>query len=314
MELSVIIPVYNSKESLDLLLAELHNWLDDIAFEIILVNDGSKAETEKHCKELQHEYYKTVSLINLRRNYGEHNALLCGLNHCKGNYAVTMDDDLQNPASEVLILFRQIQHGFDVVYSKYKEKKHHPFRNLGSWFTNKMATAIMEKPANLYLSSFKILSRPIIDEVIKYQGPFPYLDGLIIRCTDNIGIVETIHAERQSGKSGYTIKKLLTLYLNMFVNFSIIPLRMFTFSGILIFIAGIVLTGLFIYQKFDHQEPAGWTSTAIFILLTSGFQIIFLGLISEYIGKLYLDQNKTPQWVIKDWIGHELNTNADGGH
>jgi undecaprenyl-phosphate 4-deoxy-4-formamido-L-arabinose transferase len=204
-------------------------------------------------------------------------------------------------------LLDEIRKGYDVVFSKYRIKKHHIMRNIVSSLNHKAANLLMQKPKDIYLSSFKIIRQDIVQELIKYKGPFPYIDGLILRTTNNIGSAWVEHDKRNVGKSNYTVKKLFSLFLNMFLNFSLRPLRIFTICGFFIFLCGVILSGVFIYVKITSIEFPGWTSTVTFILLLSGFQIIFLGLIGEYLGKLYLDQNNSPQWVIRTKIDNNTN-------
>ena len=301
MKLSVVIPVFNGEKTIASLVEQLFIDLKGIEFEVILINDGSSDNSEEQCEVIT-KANKNIKFLSLRRNFGEHNAVLCGLSFASGQFAVIIDDDFQNPPSEILILLNEIEKGYDVVYSKFHRKKHHFFRNLFGRIHNSIANILMYKPRDLYLSSFKIISKEIVDEIIKYKGPFPYIDGLIIRTTNNISSTYVAHNKRETGKSNYTVKKLFSLYLNMFLNFSIKPLRIFTISGLLIFFIGIILSVYFIISKFVYMEPPGWTSTVLFIILFSGFQIIFLGLIGEYLGKQYLDQNNTPQWLIKKKI------------
>ncbi|MDP1726475.1 MAG: glycosyltransferase family 2 protein [Bacteroidota bacterium] len=297
MNLSVIIPVYNAEKSIHALVTEILTIYTDET-EIILVNDGSNDDSETICEKISNEN-SNVKFISLRKNFGEHNAVLCGLNYAVGNYAVIIDDDFQNPPSQISILLSEIEKGFDVVFSRYHDKRHNPVRNLMSAINNVVANLLMNKPKELYLSSFKIIQKEVVSEIIKYKGPFPYIDGLILRTTNNIGSIYVEHDKRAMGKSNYTFKKLFSLYLNMFLNFSIKPLRIFTVSGFVIFLLGIFLSAYFIISKLSSQEVPGWTSTVLLILLLSGFQIIFLGLMGEYLGKQYMDQNNTPQWVIK---------------
>lgn len=301
MKLSIIIPVYNSEKTVKELVHQICEVECDITFEIVLVNDGSNDTSEFICEELA-IHNSHVYFISLRKNFGEHNAVMCGLNYSTGQYCLIMDDDLQNPPSEIPKLLEEIEKGFDVVYSSYKRKRHHIIRNIGSFIHNKIANLLLTKPSDLYLSSFKIIERNTVNEILKYQGPFPYIDGLILRTTNNISSVLVKHNKGTSIRSRYTPFKLFSLFLNMFLNFSLKPLRIFTFCGFIIFLLGLVFSGYFIVQKLSSQELPGWTSTVTFILLLSGFQIIFLGVIGEYLGKLYLDQNKTPQWVIKKMI------------
>lgn len=304
VEISIVIPVYNSAHELPDLIQSIRTCFPAEEAEVILVNDGSSDHSDRVGAELV-ATNKELVFLSLRRNFGEHNAVMCGLNFARGRFVVIMDDDGQNPPEEIVGLVHEIKKGYDVVYSQYLKKRHHFFRNLGSRFSNFVANRLMTKPDDLYLSSFKIIHRDIVNEIIRYKGPFPYIDGLILRCTSNIGKVNVVHQSRKSGRSGYTIKKLLSLYMNMFLNFSVKPLRMFTLIGALIFVSGLLLSGYFIYSKLTASEYPGWTSTVIFILLLSGFQILFLGLIGEYLGKQYLDQNHTPQWVLKSIQKHD---------
>ncbi len=301
MKLSVVIPVYNAEQSIAELVKHLYNTLNGIDFEVILVNDGSQDKSEQVCEKLAEEN-NSVKFISLRKNFGEHNAVLCGLNFTKGEYIAVIDDDFQNPPAEIIKLLNEAEKGFDVVYSKYHHKRHNLFRNAGSWLNGAIAGYLIDKPKGLYLSSFKIIKKEVVEEIIKYKGPFPYVDGLIFRTTNNISSIYVAHDKRQLGKSNYTFSKLFSLYLNMFLNFSIRPLRVFTVSGVAIFLVGFFLSVYFVVAKYVYNEPPGWTSTVLIVLMFSGFQIVFLGLIGEYLGKQYLDQNNTPQWVIKKKI------------
>ncbi len=303
MKISVVIPVYNAAATVLEVVKAVVKEFEDSNYEIVLINDGSTDETEKICEKIALEDSK-VLFISLRKNFGEHNAVICGLNYVSGDYTVIIDDDFQNPPAEIKKLIQTALNGeFDVVYSKYTDKKHSFFRNLGSKINGKIANWVLQKPKNLYLSSFKLIHKEVVKEIIKYKGPFPYIDGLILRVTRNIGSVEVNHNKRAEGKSNYTLRKLISLYFNMFFNFSVRPLRFFTISGFIIFIIGLGFSIAFIIEKLIYPEtPTGWTSIIIAIITLSGFQIIFLGLIGEYLGKQYLDQNATPQWVVKKEI------------
>lgn len=308
MKLSIVIPVYNGALSIAALVEEVFKEIKTYELEIILVNDCSKDNSEEVCEKLAANNLPArkagkIKFISLRKNFGEHNAVMCGLNYSTGDYVAIIDDDFQNPPKEILSLVDEAKKGFDVVYSKYASKKHHVFRNLGSRVNDLVATALLNKPRNLYLSSFKVIKKEVVDEVIKYTGPFPYIDGLLLRVTRNISTVLVEHNARQEGKSNYTITKLVSLYFNMFFNFSIKPLRVFTISGAVIFIIGIILSIAFIIEWLLYPDtPRGWTSVMVAILTFSGFQTMFIGLLGEYLGKQYLDQNGTPQWVVKKEI------------
>ncbi len=302
MLVSVCIPVYNGAHSIARLVGEVARALGKQAVEFVLVNDGSRDASDAVCAELARKR-QDVTYICLRRNFGEHNAVMCALNHCSGDCAVIIDDDFQNPPSEIPKLVAEIARGYDVVYSKYRSKKHSLFRNLGSRFNDWMATALIRKPKELYLSSFKAIARPLIDEIIKYTGPFPYIDGLILRATSSISSVFVEHKARPEGRSNYTLGKLITLWLNMFVNFSIRPMRVISLLGIGTSAVSFILAVVFLIDKIRHPAtPAGWASLALLVLFLGGIQTMALGMIGEYVGKNYLDRNGTPQWTIKTII------------
>jgi undecaprenyl-phosphate 4-deoxy-4-formamido-L-arabinose transferase len=300
MKLSICIPVYNGAGTIGDLVKNAREELGGYELEFVLVNDGSRDESDEVCSEIANNA-TDVKYICLRRNFGEHNAVMCALNYCSGDYAAIIDDDFQNPPSEVRKLIEEAEKGFDVVYAKYRKKRHNLFRNLGSKFKDVMATWLLNKPGDLYLCSFKLIRKDVIQEIIKYKGPFPYLDGLLLRVTDNIGSVYVEHLSRKEGRSNYTLLKLVSLWLNMFINFSIKPLRIVTFAGILmaVFCAGMGIW--FFIDRLLHPEtvPDGWTSVVVIILFIGSLQLIGMGLAGEYMGKNYLDKNGTPQWVVK---------------
>ncbi|NMW21069.1 MAG: glycosyltransferase family 2 protein [Chlorobiaceae bacterium] len=299
MKISICIPVYNAEATIESLVASIEQELAGYELELVLVNDASKDKSEVICEKLALRNDR-VKFISLRRNYGEHNAVMCALNHITGDCAVIIDDDFQNPPIEIIALVKEVQGGFDVVYSFYAEKKHNLFRNIGSRFNDVIASWLLNKPKNLYLSSFKAIHRDVVEEIIKYQGPFPYIDGLIFRITDNYTSVEVKHQRREIGKSNYTIKKLISLWLNMFINFSIKPLRIFTLIGALISIISVFCIVYIIWDKITHQNiTQGWASIMVALAFFSGIQLIFLGLMSEYLGKNYMTENNSPQWTIK---------------
>jgi polyisoprenyl-phosphate glycosyltransferase len=310
MKISIVIPVYNAAATIGSLVNDVKKALSDYETEVILVNDCSKDQSEKVCEDLAKKN-SFVRFISLRKNSGEHNAVLCGLNYVTGDYIAIIDDDYQNPPSEIVKLINKIKEGnYDVVYSKYDKKKHAAHRNLGSWLNDRIATVLLNKPKDLYLSSFKVMHKDIAKEIIRYKGPHPYIDGLILRVTDNIGTAEVEHHKRKEGTSSYTFKKLLSLYLNMFLNFSVKPLRVFTFIGTVIFVLGVVLSILVIMEKYLYGgTPPGWTFTVVIILTISGFQVMFLGVLGEYIGKLFLLQNGTPQYTIRKVITDSREVN-----
>jgi undecaprenyl-phosphate 4-deoxy-4-formamido-L-arabinose transferase len=303
----MIIPVYRGENSISALVDRLVSLKMPGALEVVLVNDASPDNSHKACVEIFKTHPGIVTYIRLARNFGEHNAVLAGLGQATGDYAVIIDDDFQNPPEEITKLIdAAVQGSFDVVYGEYEKKRHAWFRNLGSKFNDKVACWLLGKPRDLYLSSFKCMSRFLVDEVLKYSGPFPYIDGLILRVTRNIGKVIVRHDERKEGRSGYTLKKLYSLWSNMFVNFSVQPLRVATLLGLLF--SGLAVAGIFeiiietiFYPGLTHG--IAWLIMAV--LLFSGVQLIMLGMIGEYIGKQFLTVNQTPQYVIREMLSDE---------
>ena len=300
--LSILIPVYNSEKTIGKLVDGLIEQLGQIFnLEIILVNDNSNDLSEDVCISLFEKYKETVKFYSLSKNVGEHNAVMAGLNQSTGDYLVIMDDDFQNPIGEVVKLVNTaVDNEYDVVYSFYEEKKHSAFRNLGSWFNNKVASIMLNKPDSLYLSSFKVINRFLINEIIKYQAPFPYIDGLVLQITDKIGKVKVKHNERKEGDSGYTLKKLVSLWLNMFTNFSILPLRISIILGLIFASVGLILGIYSAIEKFmDPNLPMGFASLFVSISIFGGIQLIMLGMVGEYIGRIFLSLNKKPQYTVR---------------
>lgn len=299
---SIVIPVYNAEETISKLVEELVTELGkEYTLEIVLVNDRSGDTSEGVCIALFKKYPSIIRFFSLAKNVGEHNAVMAGLNNISGDYAVIMDDDFQNPIPEVRRLIEYTgQTEYDVVYTYYEKKEHSLFRNLGSLFNDRVANIMLGKPKDLYLSSFKIIKRTLVDEIIKYDLPFPYIDGLILRSTENIGKFKVKHDARKTGKSGYTLSKLVSLWLNMFINFSILPLRLATFMGFIFAGLGFLLGILAIVERLVNPNlPQGYTFLFVFIALISGVQLISVGILGEYIGRFFLSHNKQPQYSIK---------------
>lgn len=301
-KVSIVIPVYNGEQSVGRLTDELVLALKELYdLEIVLVNDNSPDNSEAVCEELFKKYPGIVSFYSLAKNVGEHNAVMAGLNQATGDYMVIMDDDFQNPITEVVKLVSYAtQNDCDVTYTYYKKKKHSFFRNLGSRFNDRVANVMLKKPKNLYLSSFKALNRFIVDEIIKYDLPYPYLDGLVLRTTDKIAKVEVEHSERELGRSGYTLAKLVRLWLNMFTSFSILPLRAATILGMIFSILGLSLGIFTVIEKLANPDlPLGYAATIVVISIFAGIQLLSLGIIGEYVGRIFMSFNKKPQYTIR---------------
>jgi len=302
--ISIVIPVYNGARTVRPLVERLIEVLAATRLQIVLVDDGSRDTSDEVCRGLSARHAGVVTYVRLGRNFGEHNAVMAGLWHARGDYAVIMDDDFQNPPEEVARLIEHAsRHGYDVVYTHSPVKHHHWLRNLGSRLNDRVANFMLDKPRQLYLSSFKCVSRFLVGQILKYRGPYPYVDGLILRCTQNIGTIEVRHAPRREGRSNYTVRKLLALWLNMFVNFSVMPLRVSTVVGLACSVLGLALgVEVLIERLLRPGVPAGWASVLVPVVLFSGVQLVMLGLLGEYLGRLFLTENQTPQFVVREVV------------
>jgi len=301
-ELSLVIPVYNGSRTIGTLVEQTPKIFGSISFEIVLVNDGSEDESETVCIQLAEKFPQNVTFVHLSRNFGEHSAVLAGFTEARGRYVAVLDDDGQNPPEEVVRMLDELKRkNYDVVYGHYIEKKHSWFRNLGSRFNDRIATLMLHKPKDLYLSSFKVMNRFLVNEITKYRGPYPYTDGLIYRVTRNIGQIPVEHRASLSGPSRYTFRRLVRLWLNMFLNFSIKPLRISVYVGLfasclsIVALIAILIDKLWITPDLTVGIPTVLGSIVFF----SGIQLMILGLVGEYLGRLYLDQTGTPQYVVR---------------
>lgn len=308
MLLSVVIPVHNSERTIGALAERLFEIQRDQALELILVDDGSRDGSSKVCEQLAHRFPGRVRFVELARNFGEHNAVMAGLAHSRGDWVLVMDDDLQNAPEDVQLLVKAIREGgYDVVYSKYPSKMHAPWRNAGSWVNNLCATVLLKKPYDLYLSSFKIMSKFAVEQIVKYQGPFPYIDGLLLQSVDRIGTVIVPHQARAVGKSSYTLGRLVGLWLNTFTNFSVLPLRLAFFLGLASVAGGMCLLGVLLYEWWTRSGlPVGYLSVMTSVLVFSGLILVITGVIGEYTGRVLLNINGKPQFVIRRVVTEEL--------
>ena len=299
--LSIVIPVYNGASSVAELVGALEELSIEGGHEIVLVNDGSPDDSLAVCRGLLDKARVPITLVNLARNYGEHNAVMTGLRRTSGAHVITMDDDLQNPPEEVerLLAFAQ-RSGKEAIYTYYDDKRHALWRNLGSRFANRVADFVLDKPKGLYLSSFRCMSAFVVREITRYQGPFPYIDGLILQVTHDIDRLLVRHLPRAVGRSNYTLRRLLRLWTSMFVNFSVMPLRLSTLTGFVLSLLGAIGGAMAIAEAVFSSPPPGWASLFAAVLLLSGVQLMILGIVGEYLGRLYLTANGKPQAVVKE--------------
>lgn len=303
-KISYVIPCYRSEKTISYVVegitTVMQQYKERYSYEIILVNDCSPDNTYDTICSLAKENEHIIG-VNLAKNFGQQGALMAGFSRVSGDLVFCLDDDGQTDPSEIPKIIGKYEEGYDVVYARYKKKKHSAFRNFGSRVNDWMATVMVGKPKDLYASSFYIAERYVIDEVIKCENPYPYILGLILRTTQSITNVDVIHQERMEGRSGYTFAKLLGLWMNGFTAFSVLPLRIAMVVGLVTsFLAIVFMIAIIINKLMSPEVPMGWSSLASILLFVSGIMMCMMGLLGEYIGRLYVTQNKAPQYVIRE--------------
>ncbi len=299
--LSIVVPVYRGAATVAQLVAALADLRPEGGLEVILVNDGSPDNSADVCRALLPTATIPLTYIEHTRNFGEHNAVMTGLRQARGQFVITMDDDLQNPPEEVVKLYDHARlGGWDVVYTRYAKKEHAGWRNLGSRFANRVADWLLDKPPGLYLSSFRCMAAPIVAAVTLYRGPYPYVDGLLLQITQRIDSIEVQHLPRAHGGSNYNLRRLVLLWLNLATSFSLAPLRVAIFAGLVMALLGTAGAVATIIEALSSSStPSGWASTMTVILLVSGVQSMILGVLGEYVGRTFLSANGKPQGSVR---------------
>ncbi len=303
---SFIIPCYRSENTLGAVVDEIIETMKDseeYIYEIVLINDGSPDNTWGKISEIADKHSDIVTGINFAKNFGQHAALMAGLNTAQGDYVVCLDDDGQTPANEVYKLLNALRDGADAVYARYAHKQHNGFRNFGSAMNEWMAHVMLGKSKDLFVSSYFAVKRFVVDEMIKYESSYPYVIGLVLRTTSNVVNVDVNHRKREVGESGYTFSKLMKLWINGFTAFSIKPLRIATLAGGLLSVAGFLFGVYTVILKFVYPDASrfkGYYALMSALVFIGGMILLMLGMVGEYVGRLYISQNKNPQYVIRE--------------
>ena len=303
---SFIIPCYRSEQTITGVVEEIRQTMEtlpDYTFEVILVNDCSPDNTFQTIRQLCGKYDNIIG-INLAKNFGQHSAIMAGLHYATGDVCVFLDDDGQTPANEVGKLLAAVAAGADVAIASYDHKMHSHFRNWGSRLNERMMHIMLHKPKELFVSSYFAVKRFVADSMLQYSNSYPYLPGLLLRATKNIVNVPVHHREREVGTSGYTLKKLIGLWFNGFTAFSVVPLRIATVVGVVSAFVGFIYGIYTIIRKLvDPDILLGFSSLMAAILFIGGMLMIMLGLIGEYIGRIYISLNNSPQFVVREIVG-----------
>ena len=311
VKLSVVIPCYQSASMIDDVVrrvrATVQQRYHDQEYEIILVNDASPDNTFDVLRHLA-EASPNVKVLNFSKNFGQHAALMAGFSVSEGAVVLCMDDDGQTPPEELFKLVDRLNDSCDLVYARYETKQHSWFRNVGSKLNDKMACSLIGKPKDLYLWSYFAAKRYLVDEVLHYTNPYPYMQGLMLRATSRVANVPISHRERKQGQSGYTLKKLFSLWLNGFTAFSVKPLRVASLLGLAFALLGFLSAIVVVIRRLlDPSMALGWSSTFTLILVMGGLILFVLGLIGEYVGRSYICLSTPPQYVIRDSLNCEAS-------
>lgn len=315
IKLSFIIPCYRSAGTIESVVGEIIETVKtrpEYDYEIILVNDSSPDSVFDVITSMAIKN-KRIKGIDLSKNFGQHSALMTGFNYVSGDITICLDDDGQTPANEMFKLIDELEKGYDIVFARYPVKKHSPFRNIGSKLNDIMAQKLIGKPDNLSLMSYFCCKRFIVEEIKKYKNPYPYISGLLLRSSNKITNVDVNHRERLNGKSGYTLSKLISLWVNGFTAFSVKPLRIATFTGGIFAFLGFLYSIYIVVNKLfiNKDAPLGYSSTMAAILVLGGMILLMLGIIGEYIGRIYISINNSPQYVIRQTINLENDSETE---
>jgi undecaprenyl-phosphate 4-deoxy-4-formamido-L-arabinose transferase len=312
MNLSIVVPVYESADCLPELARRVREDLGNsiAAYELILVNDGSTDDSWKVIDSLVREY-DFITGINLRKNVGQDNAIMAGLNQVKGDVVIIMDDDLQHDPSDIPRLYETAMQGYDVVYARFQEKKQALWKNLGSLMAEWLARRVLRKPKHIYMSPYKAIRREVVEEIIKYDGPFSYIDGIIFTITSNMTQIPATHHVRYSGKSNYNLVRSIRVWLKLATSFSVIPLRIASIMGGTVALISFLMGFYFIYEAlFLERTVEGWASLIVAVCFIGGIQLLGIGALGEYVGRIFMTMNRRPQYSIGEVRRHNDGSQA----
>ena len=300
--ISFVIPCYRSEHTIEIVVEEIDTLMQshtDYRYEIVLVNDYSPDNVWEKIVNLA-EKRENIKAVSFAKNFGQHAALMAGYRVAEGDIVVSLDDDGQTPVDETFVLIDKLNEGYDVVYARYHQLKESLWRRCGSWLSNKMSEVLIGKPKEILGSSFYAMKNFVAKEMVKYKNSYPFVGGLVFRSTKSIANVYVNHRDRLEGTSGYSFLKLFKLWMNGFTAFSVIPLRASSLIGVICAILGFIFGIVTIVRKLLYPGISiGWSSTVSIMLFMGGLIMLMLGMIGEYIGRIYISLNNSPQYVIK---------------
>jgi glycosyltransferase involved in cell wall biosynthesis len=318
-DLSIVIPVYRSEDCLEALVRAIFDALDPIgrSYEVVLVNDYSPDNSWVVIQTICRRNNNVIG-VDLRRNFGQDNALITGLRLARGKYVAIMDDDLQHHPNDLPALLDKIEEGADAVYADFRVKRQKLWKNLGSWFNGKVAELVVNKPRDIYMSPYKIIRKDVVAEICKYEGPDPYIDGLLFQVTARIAQVPADHHPRYAGTSTYTFWKSLRVLGRLAFSFSARPMRLVSWFGFVFAMLGLLLAVVVVLYRllFPESFPenaAGWSSLMVTLLVLSGVQMFCFGIVGEYTGRTFLRVNDKPQTAIREVLNQNTQA-AESGH
>ncbi|MEO5600413.1 MAG: glycosyltransferase family 2 protein [Cyclobacteriaceae bacterium] len=305
IDLSIVIPVYNSENCLEQLNEQINDKLLNENYELIFVNDKSKDNSWNKIVSLAGKN-KKIKGISLKKNSGQDNAIMAGLGQAVGEYVVVMDDDLQHSPADIRKLYAKCREGYDICYGFFSDKKQSYWKNAGSRLNDYLAELFLKKPKGLYLSPFKIMRASLVKEITEYKGPFPYIDGIILSLTSNITQIELIHQKRFDGQGNYNLLKSVSVFLKHVTGYSLYPLRFATVLGMMA--AGLsFLSGAYFVVDYltNSRRVEGWITLVLLSVFFNGLILMCLGLIGEYIGRIYLTLTSKRQYVVDKFVTND---------
>ena len=301
---SVVIPVYNSEAIVEETIDRTTNFFDqhDLRYELILINDGSWDDSWKIISEKARRL-PHVTAINLLKNYGQHNANMCGFKHTRGDFVITMDDDLQNPPEEIEKMIRKINEGYDLVIGRFKQIQHAGYRRIGSKLIGLVNRKIFQTPEGIVLTNFRIMRRHVVDRVCDYKTSYPYVPGLVLWFSQDIVNILVEHHPRRAGKSNYSLMTILKLVSTILFNYSSFPLKSVAFGGIIVSILSMLLgVGYIVSNLVAGTNVQGWTTIVVLLSFFNGISLLVISMIGEYLVRLLNQSSSSESFHIKEVV------------